>query len=413
MLACQDHPVAIRSPASPTTRSRVLGGLRSLSGLIEPIPDELSRRVRWENLRRLRLVAPVAAVVSALHLVVFAFLETTSAEAATWRTGILVAHGVLLAASLAVPVIARRIETAYRTEVGASLVSGIALLVVLGLGIAIAVLDQLVTSSITPLLIANAIAGLILVLSPRVTLIAYPVGVVAFALVLPLTQADPSVLTSNRVNGLTAGAIGLGLALLRWRTKVRDHALMRRIELQQLELEERNAELARMAAHDPLTGLLNRRQFALQFDQEIERHRREERRCSLLLLDLDHFKAVNDAHGHPVGDALLRATAELVAGRLRASDILARWGGEEFLVLLPGTGREGAAAVAEELRATVRAAALDVGLPEPVGVTVSVGVAEVALDHAEPLVDAYRRADAALYGAKGSGRDRVGVDAGA
>ena len=405
--------MATRSPESPTTRTRVLSGLRSLPGLVEPIPDELRQRVRWENLRRLRLVAPVAAVVSALHLVVFAFLDTTSAEAATWRTGILVAHGVLLVGSLAVRVAVRRIEAAYRVEVGAAMLSGIALVVVLGLGIAVAVLDQLVTSSIIPFLIANAIAGLVLVLSPRITLIAYPVGVAAFALVLPLTQADPSVLTSNRVNGLTAGGIGLGLALLRWRTEVRDHALMRRIELQQLELEERNAELARMAAHDPLTGLLNRRQFALQFDQEIERHRRDEQPCSLLLLDLDRFKAVNDAHGHPVGDAVLRATAELVAGRLRASDVLARWGGEEFLVLLPGTDRDGAAAVAEELRATVRAADPDVGLPDPMGVTVSVGVAEVVVDREDALADAYRRADAALYRAKGSGRDRIGVDAGA
>lgn len=385
--------------------------LRSLPGLIDPISAELQGRVRRENLRRLRLMGAVAAVVSLLHLGVFAVLDTSDPAQARWRVGILVAHSILLGGALVVRAVAGRIAASDRAERGAAILTGVVLVGVLGLGVGIAVLDQLVTDSITPFVVANAVAGLVLVVGPRVTLLAYPAGVAAFALALPLTQTDPSVLTSNQVNGSTAGAIGLGLALLRWRAEVRDHVLMRRIEVQQRQLEERNEELARLAAYDPLTGLLNRRQFELQFDQELARHRRAGERCSLLLLDLDRFKAVNDVHGHPVGDALLTALGTTVSSRLRASDLLARWGGEEFLILLTETGRDAAVVVAEDLRAGVAATDLDVGLSEPLTITVSVGVAEVSTDAEEALAEAYRRADAALYAAKDRGRDRVAVDA--
>ena len=386
--------------------------VRALPGLIAPVPEALRRRVRLENLRRLRLLAPIFAAVSAVHLIVFGAMTPTAADTVTWRTGILAAHTTLLVVAVLLWAAARRAEQASDVARWTRFLTLAALVLVLGAGVAIATVDQLVTSSITPFLVANAIAGLILVVTPRAILVAYPGAVVVFALLLPLVQTDAAVLASNQVNGVTAGAIGLGLALLRWRGEVRDHERLVEIERQRRELEDRNAELARLAAHDPLTGLRNRRQFELQFAQEVERHRRSGEACSLLLLDLDDFKAVNDRYGHPAGDALLRSVSALMTERLRGSDLIARWGGEEFLVLLPATARDGAVAVAEDLRATFSSAALDAGLPDPVSITVSVGVAQVDVDEPDALSHAYRRADAALYGAKESGRDRVGVDAG-
>ena len=437
---------------STRVRSRVLDVARAMPGVIEPIPEVLQAQIHLDNLRRLRVVATVAGLVSLLHLAVFAVIDPTGPVEAQWRVGIMVAHGVLLAGAVVMRLAARRIEAV--EDGGAGAVEGgvagaveggvaravegggagavegggagaveggvararalgiLALAGALGLGVTIAVVDQLITDSITPFLVANALTGLVLVLTPRVTVPAYLLGVLVFAVALPVTQSDPSVLTSNQVNGLTAGAIGLGLSLLRWRAEVRDHALMRRIAVQQQELEQRNTELAQLAAYDPLTGVLNRRQFELQFDQEIARHLRTGEPCSLVLFDLDHFKEVNDAYGHPVGDALLHTIAEVVTGRLRASDLLARWGGEEFLALLPATDRDDAGAVAETLRAHVGSVDFEVGVGEPLSMTISLGVAEVAPAHPEALADAYRRADAALYDAKRRGRDRVGVDAG-
>jgi diguanylate cyclase (GGDEF)-like protein len=126
----------------------------------------------------------------------------------------------------------------------------------------------------------------------------------------------------------------------------------------------------------------------------------------VLLLDLDHFKRVNDTHGHRVGDSVLQVVADTLRASLRATDIAGRYGGEEFLVVLPQTDLAGAGVLAERVRVAIEETAIDVGGAEPLSVTVSVGVAALdeAARSAEQLVE---RADAALYGAKDAGRNRV------
>lgn len=157
------------------------------------------------------------------------------------------------------------------------------------------------------------------------------------------------------------------------------------------------------ARTDGLTGLDNHVTFQSMLHAEHERMRRYGGSYSVLLIDLDHFKHINDTHGHPAGDKVLRAVAKLLTGRTRVTDTVARYGGEEFALLLPETGREQATTVAEHICRVVR----DGDLPVPV--TVSVGVASSAdgmADSAEALLTA---ADEALYTAKRRGRDRVSV----
>ncbi len=150
------------------------------------------------------------------------------------------------------------------------------------------------------------------------------------------------------------------------------------------------------ARTDQLTGVPNRRRWDEELPRELERARRTGAPFTVGILDLDHFKAYNDTHGHPAGDRLLRAAAAGWSERLRTTDLLARYGGEEFAVALPGCDAGAARQVAEQLRAA---------LPE--GTTVSIGVAAWdGIEDAEALV---ARADAALYRAKGEGRDRVAV----
>jgi diguanylate cyclase (GGDEF)-like protein len=172
------------------------------------------------------------------------------------------------------------------------------------------------------------------------------------------------------------------------------------IEIQRLE-----GELKRLAAHDSLTGLLTRRAFLDQFERDVSRSRRSGEPFALALLDLDHFKQLNDGHGHPFGDEILRRTAQRLRSGVRTHDVLGRYGGEEFALLMPGLDKEAGVRAAERVRGYVEALELehdDVWLR----LTISAGVAAFPQDGAdwESLLTA---ADVALYEAKASGRNRV------
>lgn len=164
----------------------------------------------------------------------------------------------------------------------------------------------------------------------------------------------------------------------------------------------------RLAAEDVLTGLANRRYFMIAGGQLLERVKRYERPACLLLLDLDHFKAVNDRYGHQAGDVVLQVTARLLTEHRRSADVPARIGGEEFAVLLPETDLPGAVTLAERLRAGLPAAPIPLtGNPgATVTMTMSIGVT-VCRGTDGSLSDVLRRADAALYRAKTAGRNRV------
>ena len=171
--------------------------------------------------------------------------------------------------------------------------------------------------------------------------------------------------------------------------------------------------LERLSRHDALTGLLNRRAMDERMLQEEQRARRlaspppgqAPGQVALLMVDVDHFKQLNDSHGHAVGDRALQHLAALMRTQLRDIDALARWGGEEFLALLPATSGDEAAQVAGRLCERVRSLPL-VSDDQRLLLTVSVGVADWQGPH-DSLVDMLKRADAALYAAKREGRDRV------
>jgi diguanylate cyclase (GGDEF)-like protein len=175
------------------------------------------------------------------------------------------------------------------------------------------------------------------------------------------------------------------------------------------ELLLAKTRLERLAMTDALTNLPNRRNFETNLEREVERAREPGRPLSVLIVDLDLFKSVNDTYGHPFGDLVLRMVGDALQANVRNTDLVARVGGEEFAVLLPATGKSEAAEVAERLRKVV-------GSLEPrcgnrtVGITISVGGATAAQVQSETLSakagwDLYSEADKALYSAKGNGRD--------
>jgi diguanylate cyclase (GGDEF)-like protein len=181
-----------------------------------------------------------------------------------------------------------------------------------------------------------------------------------------------------------------------------------RVKALQDELREANKLLERLATSDPLTDLPNRRTFDEQIFLAIERSRRTGQTVSVIMLDLDHFKQINDTHGHQVGDEALRQVAHIMAGRRRVTDLVARYGGEEFVWVLPGAAPEAATEVAEWLRRTVEEAALETQRGT-IKLTVSAGIstydpAAHGPGSPELLLES---ADQALREAKEKGRNRV------
>jgi diguanylate cyclase (GGDEF)-like protein len=179
--------------------------------------------------------------------------------------------------------------------------------------------------------------------------------------------------------------------------------LMRRLRRTRAEVDEGLARIHRLAAHDELTGLWNRRHAQQAFQVELQRATRSKRPLCLALLDIDELKQINDQNGHAAGDAVLRAFAQQAELALRKTDLLARWNGEEFLVLLPETGMDAAVATLDRLRQRVDDAAVG-GLPAH-AVTVSIGVTLHGPD--ESLEATLDRAHHALYIARVKGQNRV------
>jgi diguanylate cyclase (GGDEF)-like protein len=172
------------------------------------------------------------------------------------------------------------------------------------------------------------------------------------------------------------------------------------------EVQRSNQKLERLATTDPLTGAGNRRQFIERIGAEIVRAKRSGAPLSLLSLDLDHFKKINDSRGHIIGDEVLCGFVRKCLEAIRPYDSVARVGGEEFMVLLPGTTLDSACVVGERLRLAIEADAFEVGNRPPIDVTISVGVSEFGRD-GDTLDEFLSVADKRLYRAKHEGRNCV------
>jgi len=225
----------------------------------------------------------------------------------------------------------------------------------------------------------------------------------------PLLAGLPVLLRSRRslVIGLASGALALPIVLARFDTS---SAVMLGFSMMVTWLvsawlvfavTEQSRRLKDMAITDPLTGVYNRRYLEEQARGAIDSWQRYRHTSTMLLVDVDFFKRINDRYGHNMGDVAIKQLVQVISGRIRAVDTLCRFGGEEFVVLLRETGIDSAARIAEELRRLVESAKI---LPEG-SMTISIGVAEVIA--AENLEHWFKLADSALYMAKRNGRNRV------
>jgi diguanylate cyclase (GGDEF)-like protein len=170
-------------------------------------------------------------------------------------------------------------------------------------------------------------------------------------------------------------------------------------------MDENYRDLEIMSFQDALTGLYNRRYFFQAAEQSLQTAKRNKQQICLLMTDLDYFKSVNDIHGHLVGDEVLRHVSSIIAGTVRESDICARFGGEEFIVLLQNTVASGAVTIAEKIRANIENSPYVSG-DLTLNLTISIGVSQIGNEKGG-INMTLDNADKALYQAKNSGRNRV------
>jgi diguanylate cyclase (GGDEF)-like protein len=189
--------------------------------------------------------------------------------------------------------------------------------------------------------------------------------------------------------------------------------LRRQLELALADVRDKNAQLEdslkrveEMAATDPLTGLYNRRHFARVIDQLYAEALRYNKDLSCVMIDMDGFKQINDTMGHQVGDALLVLAGKVIGANMRRMDVAARYGGDEFVLLLPHACADEAAGAAQRIREEFRAASETI-VRRPQGVTMSIGIGSLATNRPSGSEQLIAIADAALYGAKQQGRDRI------
>lgn len=218
-----------------------------------------------------------------------------------------------------------------------------------------------------------------------------------------LVHADPSATVANSMAQVVAGTSQFRESM---------QAVNAELDHNKAEVDRLTAELSRLREDvltDPLTGLMNRRGFDATLEDLKRRVEEGEEPFSIVMIDIDHFKKINDTHGHLVGDRVLQRVGATMRSCVRGSDFCARYGGEEFALLLPGTATAGARTVVDHMRNALRRAQVP-GLKPGVTVsqvTVSAGV--TAFTRGDAVEDCIRRADTSLYASKNAGRDRVTV----
>ena len=367
----------------------------------------IDQEVSATNIQRLQRFAVIFALI---HVAVIVILWPYSVGATSteevWRNSIIILHSIMLVFSFLYGIASYYLEAKQAMETRiAYIIPKLVSFCYLLFGAVVCLCDQLVTGGISPFIIANVGVAVALLIKPIYAVINYTIAMIFLYHALPLVQQNQELLVSAQVNSLTAAGLGFGVSITLWRTHIRMIKQKEEIKRQKQELEEKNIALELLAAEDCLTGLLNRGQFIRQASKEIADMQRQGTAACIILIDLDYFKSINDNYGHPAGDKILQSIARIMRHCLRKTDLIARFGGEEFIVMYQGTLQEGLVA-AEKVRLAIQNHCFEFG-SKRIAVTISAGVASVLPQGSEMFRDSYVSADKALYCAKSNGRNRV------
>lgn len=359
------------------------------------------------NLLRLRWIVATILPLVAIYIVVFWSAALGEEHLYVWKRLIqwaLVAFlvwWVLLGAVVSVVIRRDRLDAVARSLLF------IAPLGSLLFAAGISVIDQLVSPNISTFVMGTIFTSLLVQMRTSTAALIHILSCAFFLAGMQLAQPDPAIRLANSTDGIAVSLISVLLSAVLWRKDARFIMLQRKLRTTNDELHRQQEDLKHLATRDPLTGLSNRAELFRAAGAELQRARRRGTSTSAIMLDLDHFKRVNDVHGHQAGDAVLVHVAKLLAQSIRSTDLVGRMGGEEFMVVLPDTGLTAALKLADKLRDEIRGCAITLPGGQALAVTASCGVSSVPGDAERDMDWLYASADHALYEAKRLGRDRV------
>lgn len=352
------------------------------------------------NLTRINYLSVTSVVI---HIFQIQHIWKTPVDVGlmNWKQGVLACHFFFILYMFLMFILTRRYKNRSEIKKWLHNIPVITMIVTLFVGIIFSVLDQMITTNISPLIIASIVAGTVISMQPLISLFIYLFSYVAYYNLLALTVMEETILVTNRVNGFSILGVGFVLSIILWRYFYTTVTQKHFIERQQLQLE-------RMAYSDSLTGLPNRRYFDDLLLEEMERTQRNNDESTLILLDIDNFKMINDEFGHPVGDEVLKNFSTLLEDNLRTADSVARFGGEEFIILIPNSNLEEGRAYAERLRRAIQNNVMQIG-EHTLQITSSFGVVQIDKNH-DRFDELYYKLDYALRTAKRAGKNRTSTE---
>jgi diguanylate cyclase (GGDEF)-like protein len=371
--------------------------------------DQVQGVATLDTLRRIRVLVLVAVPLHAALAVWFALYRAPLGQVhlQAWADALTGLQGGLSAALFVCGLLAHRVLSRPAGAGHAGLAVQIAVCAVyLTFGAAAAIQDVRIGNGIATFLVICMGTSVLSLMRPAWSGLLFGSAFAVFWSILRSSAVDATLLASFQIQTIAALLMAQLISVMMWHQYARTVLLSRKLVLSNEALLVKQQELETLAERDTLTGLYNRRKFLQLAEQELCRAVRMPCDICLVMVDLDFFKQVNDQYGHPIGDQVLQQVAARLLSGVRATDIVARMGGEEFIVLMPDTPRAGALALAEKLRVALRERPMQL-TESTVPITASFGLSGLEPQQRASLEALYAAADQALYVAKKQGRDRV------
>lgn len=372
------------------------------------VNNSIMNEITLINFKRITYFSVIGMLVNLTSIIVMNLHTTVQDELINdWKNKILLIHSLMFILLTAIAIWCYKSRNKEKSNLYMKFIQVLINIFAFSCGTVITFVDQIITTNITPFVVACTITGAVFLVRPLLSFILYFAAYITFHYAIGLAQVDnPVMLLSDRVNAITAVGVGFCISLIMWNTNKSSILQKRVIYTQQEVLEQNNLNLQTLAFYDSLTGLYSRRRLEELLQNEIIDIIHQAHESCLIILDIDFFKEINDNYGHPAGDMVIKQMAGLLKKNVRKTDAVARWGGDEFLILLPHTSSAEGTEIAEKLRKTMEKQDFYIK-DENISVTSSFGVAQLKADTNDTLEWAYRDADKALYSAKEKGRNCV------